>query len=296
MALTGIPLIALCLLLTAAAGAATVVLWSRFGRWRLVSRPIGLVLCECLVVLSAGLAANRHEQFYPSWQALAGDTGTATRTAGRAAGLLDGSFSPGRLTLAWHPAGSAGWHLASPAQVSVPRAYLGGDHSYPVLLALGGRPDPAGLGRVTVDPGRHTGAASLAGLTGLLSADLRVTAHSWALVTSAACAPLAGRLIRAYPGRFATLAVVGGRSQTVLAPAGVTVATTSAAPAARPAAKIRAGLPVARPTGLRTRAHRPHRAASTVLTGSWAAATAWAAEQTPLPLAPPEVLPKGAPE
>jgi hypothetical protein len=263
MALTGVPLIAVCVLLTLAAGAGTVLLWSRSGRWRTVVRPVALVLCEALVVLSAGLVANRHEQFYPSWAALKGDTGTVTRTATQAAGRLDGSFGPSRLRTPWQPAGSAGWHLASSAHVAVPRAYLGGHGSYPALLGLGGgsypallglggRPAPAGLVRVTVDPGRQTTAAELATLPSLLATDFRVTGHGWALVTSSACASLATQLIRDDPGRFAALAVVGGLPKTVR-----------------------------------------HRFGPTLLTGSWAAATAWAVAQTPLPLAAPEVLPRG---
>jgi lysyl-tRNA synthetase class 2 len=314
MALTGLPLIAVCGLLALATGAATVLLWSRFGRWRLVSRTVGLVVCEVLAVLAVGLVANRHEQFYPSWQALEGDTGTATRTAVQAAGRLDGTFTGGRLQADWRPAGSAGWHLAGTARVTVPGDYPGGHDSYPALLTLGGQPSPASLVQVTVDPGKQTTASSLADLPARLAADLRVTGHGWALVTSSAAAPLAVQLIRADPGRFATLAVVGGLPQGVRPPAGVAVAVSSApAKTARPAKTAKTAEPAkaakpartakpvakskhptARPVRLRIHRTRPHRFTPTVLTGSWSAATAWAVAQTPLPLAAPEVLPKGA--
>ncbi|MEV6495086.1 hypothetical protein AB0M20_41665, partial [Actinoplanes sp. NPDC051633] len=125
MQVTSVPLIILAVLAAGSAVSATVLLWHRGGRWRLPLRAAGVVLCESLIVLSAGLIVNRGQDFYPTWQALAGDTGTASRTTARAAGDLDGSFGPGRLRTDWRPAGSAAWHLRSPARITVPGAYLG---------------------------------------------------------------------------------------------------------------------------------------------------------------------------
>jgi hypothetical protein len=269
MELTGIPLIVLTLLAAAAAVAGTVLLWSRFGRWRLLSRALGVLLCESLVVLSIGLIANRHEQFYPSWQALSGDTGTKSTTATRRAGRLDASFGPGRSTLAWQPPGSTAWRLKSNAQVTVPPGYPA-HPSFPALLALGGRPGSSGLVSVVAYPAARTSAAALADLPALLGVDLRVTGHGWALVAAATQAQLAARLVQDDPGRFASLAVVGRP------PAGF-----------RPPPVPGLAVAVARPAS--TRGALPP--GVTALTGSWPAATAWAVAQTALPLAAPQVLP-----
>jgi len=271
MALTGVALIALTMLATAAAIAATTLLWNRFGRWRPLVRSGGVLLCEALVVLSAGLVANRHEEFYPSWQALAGDTGTSATTAPRPAGRLDSAFSGGGSTLVWQPAGSAAWRLVSRPEVAVPAGYAASSGSYPALVALGGQPAPADLVRVTALPTRQTSAAALAYLPALLGVDLRVTGHGWALLASSARAALAARLVAADPGRFVALAVVGALPPGFRSPPGVAVAV------ARPPSG-RGGLP----------------RGAVALAGSWAAATGWAVKQTPAPLAAPEVLPTAA--
>ena len=268
MALTGVPLIALTMLAMAVAIAATTLFWNRFGRWRPLVRPAGVLLCEALVVLSAGLVANRHEEFYPSWQALSGDTGTSATTTPRPAGRLDSAFGPGVSTLAWQPAGSAAWRLASRPEVAVPAGYPASSGSYPVLVALGGQPGPADLVRVTALPTGQTSAAELAHLPALLGVDLRVTGHGWALVASSARAGLAARLVADDPGRFVALAVVGALPPGFRRPPGVAVA-------------------VARPQS----AHGALPRGVVALTGSWAAATGWAVKQTPAPLAAPEVLP-----
>ncbi|MDT5040031.1 MAG: hypothetical protein QOE51_1016 [Actinoplanes sp.] len=321
MALTGIPLILLAVLATAAVGTATALLWSRYGRWRLVSRTLGVLLCEVLAVLTVGLVANRHEQFYPSWQALAGRTGTTGTTAAPPAGRLDDSLGPDRLRLPWRPPSSVTWGLASPAQVAVPQTYLTTHGAFPALLALGGQPTVADLVRVVANPGRQTTAAALAGLPGRLAQDLRVTGHGWVLVAAAPAAVLATELIRADPGQFAALAIVGTPPRGFTPPPGVAVAVAVAVrpptrggpknPARHGAASSRQGATSSRQgaTSPRQGAESPrHGAASTprrgdagvdgtvltgvtYLTGSWAAATSWAVDQTALPLAAPEVLP-----
>ena len=270
MTLTGLPLIALAVLATAAAITGTTLLWSRYGRWRLLSRSAGVLLCEALVVLSAGLIANRQEQFYPSWQALAGDTGTVATSAGRPAGRLDSSFGL-KSTVTWQPPGSAGWHLAGAATVSIPPGYLASRGSYPALISLGGSPAGGDLVRVVADPTARTSTADLAGLPAALSGNLRLTGHGWALLASAAQAGLAARLAGADPGRFAALAVVGGPPAGFRPPPFVAVA-------------------VVRPKAAHSRLPR----GVTALTGSWAAATRWAVAQTPAPLAAPEILPPAA--
>jgi hypothetical protein len=269
MALDGIPLIAVTMLASAVVASATILCWPRFGRWRPVSRTVGVLLSEVLAVLSVGLIVNRHEQFYPSWQALTGNTGTATTTAQRPPARLDGAFAqqPAIRTTPWQPAGAGTWGLSAPAQLTVPSGYA--KHatvSYPVLLTLGGRSAATDVVGVTVDPTTRTTAAALAGLPALLRDDVRVTTHGWALAASAAQARLAAQLIDEEPGRFAALVVVG--------------ATTPVRP--RPDLAI-AEVPakgVAVPPGV------------TGLTGGWRAANAWAAAQTAAPLVAPQVLPQ----
>jgi hypothetical protein len=273
VALTGVPLIVLVLLATAAAATGTVLMWPRGGRWRAVQRSVGVLLSEALLVLSVGLIANRHEEFYPSWQALAGDTGTASATARRPAGRLDAALAgdPRVRTLPWHPAGAASWRLSGHADVTVPYGYATKTSvTYPALLVLGGRAAVAGLVGVAVHPSARTTAAALATLPAALGADLRVTSHGWALAASARHAALAARLIADEPGRFVALVVVGGPT------------------AVRP----RAGLAVAEALAPRQRGAVPP--GVTRLAGGWAAAGAWAAGQTPPPLAAPEVLPSAA--
>lgn len=270
MALTGVPLIALTVLATAAAIAVTTLFWGRFGRWRPVTRSAGVLLCEALIVLSAGLIANRHEQFYPSWQALAG-TGTKTTTAVQPAGRLDADFGPGTTTVVWRPTGSAAWRLASNAQVTVPHDYVGSQRSFAALVALGGKPAGGDLVRVIALPTSKTTPGALANLPSLLGADVRVTGHGWALVSSTADASLAARLIEADRGRFAALALVGGPPPGFRWPPEVALA-------------------VARPASARGKLPR----GVTPLTGTWAAAAGWAAARTPLPLGAPQVLPTGA--
>jgi hypothetical protein len=59
MTLTGLPLIITTALLTVLVLAGTILLWSRFGRWRLLTRSLGVVLAQALVVATVGLIANR---------------------------------------------------------------------------------------------------------------------------------------------------------------------------------------------------------------------------------------------
>jgi hypothetical protein len=265
MQITSLPLIIATVLATAGALTGTVLLWHRVRRGRALLRSAGILVCEALLVLSAGLVVNRQEDFYPSWQALAGDTGPAAATARRAAGSLDAAFGPGTLRVAWQPPGSAAWRLRSAAQLTVPPRYVSTGDEFPALIALGGRPAPGDLVEVTAQPGPLT--TGLADLPARLAADARVTGQGWVLVTAAAAAPLAVRLAGQEPGRFAALAVVGvPPSGLPCPPPGVAVAMTG------------------RPAG-------PMPCAATRLPGSWAAATRWAVGQTALPLAPPQVLP-----
>jgi hypothetical protein len=266
MSLTGVPLILLAVLVTAGVSAATVLLWSRFGRWRLLSRSAGILLTEALVLLSAGLVANRAEQFYPSWQALAGDTGTAVTTARPITGRLDEQFRGRAAAVPWRPAGAAGWRLAGTPTLVVPAGYGDGRMlTYPVVLSLvdgsdraavSAALDTAGAVSVVASPTARTTTLSLASLPAALPRDVRVTAGGWAVVATMRQAPFAARLIRAEPELFVALAVVADPASPAL-PA-----------AARPGGQVAVAV-------LRTAD----------------AASAWAQGQTSPPLAAPRQLP-----
>jgi lysyl-tRNA synthetase class 2 len=178
VSLTGVPLIVVAVLVTAVTVAATWRLWSRYGRWRLVCRVMGILLVETLSVFTVGLVVNRVEQFYPSWEALAGDTGTAVVTAARHAGRIDGLVhGRGADALPWRPAGVSAWRLAATPMMVVPAGYLGRRSvTFPAVLSL-------------VDAGPDSAAA---------------------IVATTRQAALAVRLIRYAPARFGALVVVDG--------------------------------------------------------------------------------------
>ena len=179
MRLTGVPLILLAAIVTAVAGAATVRWWSsRGGR---STRVVSVLLVETLAVLTVGLAVNRHEEFYPSWQALGGDTGTATHTERVRAGLLDARL-PAE-SFAWRPSGYPAWHLAGPPRITLPADYRARpDVAFPVVLRFG--TDNARTGKavtVTLSPTAATTPDDLLALAHELRRDLRVTGSGWAV-------------------------------------------------------------------------------------------------------------------
>jgi hypothetical protein len=240
-------------------------LWSRFGRWRLVSRAVGVLLAEALAVVGVGLAVNRHEQFYPSWQALAGDTGTKVVTASREAGRLDAE-------LHGNAAAVLPWNSAS---LVVPARYLSRPSvTYPVVISLvdTGAASSAALAaakRLAAVSVVARPSAALGALPADLVQDVRVTPRGWALIAGAKQAAAAEQLVRAVPGRFVALAVVGGGATPRGLPAGTAVAVARSKPVA-----VGPGV--------------------TALQGSWAAAAKWAAGQTSEPLAAAEQLPPAA--
>ncbi|AGL16778.1 hypothetical protein [Actinoplanes sp. N902-109] len=207
MRLTGIPLLLLAVAATTGAGAATVLLWPRH---RFVLRAGGLLLTETLLVLSGGLAVNRHEVFYPSWRALAGDTGARAVIEPAAPGRLDAQVGDGA-DVVWQPAGSAAWHLAAPPRIVVPAGYARLPHArFPVILALVPAAGPAvaaarripGAITVVAVPGRHTTAAVLRDLPADLCRDVRATAQGWDLVAAGPQARLGRDLVRTQPPGF----------------------------------------------------------------------------------------------
>jgi hypothetical protein len=211
MSLIGLPLIVVAFLATAVIGAGTVLLWHRSGRLRVPVRVIGVLAGQVALVLSVGLVANRSEQFYPSWEALIGRTGTATSTTAHTAGRLDEEVHTG--VVPWRADRAAAWQLASAPSLLVPAGYADRPMvSFPVVLSLvtphGVRP-LADTVTVVAAPTPKTTAASLAALSAELGRDLRVTARGWAIVAPIRDVTLALRLIQAEPGRFVAIALIG---------------------------------------------------------------------------------------
>jgi hypothetical protein len=318
MRLTGLPLIITTAVLGLLVIAATVLLWSRFGRWRLLTRTLGVVLAEALVVATVGLIANRSEEFYPSWQALRGDTGTTSSTAPPPAGRLDALLAGGRSTLPWRPASLASWHLATTPTVLLPRDYRDRPSTtYPVVLVLAGSTAEAsaaaaahadGVVTVVATPTAATTVAALGRMGVALGEDVRVTGYGWGLVASSGSASLAAGLVDSAPARFAGEALIGRGARPAGSVAFAVVRTVPGKPS--PPGKLSPSgkaLPPERllPSGKAVAPGRPGKpgkvapqAPATSLTcpaGSvWIVAARWAAAQTGQPLQPAVRLPVGA--
>ncbi|MFI5844562.1 hypothetical protein ACIA8K_33180 [Catenuloplanes sp. NPDC051500] len=291
MSLTGKPLILLAASITLLALGATVLLWRRGGRWRLLIRPLGVLLTEALLILTCGLYANRHEQFYPTWGALlaAGDNGPVAHPT--PAGALDGGLAddpPPGGTFAWRPAGWEKWGLAGAPAVTMPADYgAHPDRVYPVVvivvdsgdapghdgtdLSLGaGEAAPETAGRdavlITVPVAPSTPPEVLAtGLPAAAGHDLRVTTQRWALVVPARLATaVAVPVIGAAAPRYPSVAIIGVRPKDGSTPGGSTPTGGSTMPGG-----------LALPEGVAVRWE-----------GTRAAAIDWAVKQTPPPLVP----------
>jgi hypothetical protein len=278
VSLTGVPLILVAILATAVTAAATVLLWFRFGRGRLLTRTTGILLTETLAIAAIGLIVNRADMFYPSWAALEGRTGTTAVAVARRAGRLDG-LVPGTTaaTVPWRPADAATWRLADTPRVVFPAGYRQRPAiAYPAVVSLvdnqsqaaaalrAARRLPA-VGVVAV-PTTGTTAAALATLPADLAGDVRVNARGWAVTVTPRLAALGARLVRA-GSPYGALVVTG--------------ATALHPPAGASFAVVRAG--------------HPHVAGAAVLTASgpaaWAVTEKWAATHTSPPLAAALQLP-----
>jgi len=179
VSLTGLPLLLLSAFVTVLVTAATVWSWRR---GRLAARIAGVLLIEGLFVFTAGLVVNRGQQFYPSWAALAGRTGTGTVTEPVPAGVLDAHLPPGPFP--WRPSGLSSWHLSGTPIVSLPADYQERtDVTFPVVLVLGGTAaHPPDAITVSIRPTARTTAADLRTLPGALRHDLRVSEIGWDVV------------------------------------------------------------------------------------------------------------------
>jgi hypothetical protein len=241
MSLTGIPILVLALCVTGVVAAATVVRWRRPGRATPVLRVLGLLLTEMLTVVSIGLVVNRSQQFYPTWQALLHRGSPADPQVRYTAGTLDrwlGARFAGREDLpgsfVWRPQGWTDWSLDGAPTVTVPAGYLKHpEWRYPVVLVIcraqdrwpgRGLPPAAPAVLVWARTAASTPSATLtATLPSALTLQLRVTGHSWALVTSVGDATLGEDAARRQPGRYSALAVVtdGHRAAAARLPAGL---------------------------------------------------------------------------
>ena len=244
--ITGIPLISLAAAGALAAVAATVLLWHRFGRVRYVLRAAGVLLAEVLLLVTAGLAVNRSEQFYPTWDSVLNAKTdfkiTNDKTYRSTPGALDhtlavraGGHAGDAQTFPWQSAGWRGWGLAAAPTVITPPGYLlHPTWSYSAVVVIGGwsatveesaarRATATGISAVVVfaTATAATTAAELAtALPDQLDRDLRVTTHRWAMVAADADATLAERAVDDAALRYPSIAV----DRAAALPAGVTVA------------------------------------------------------------------------
>jgi hypothetical protein len=322
MSLTGVPLFVCAFVVTAAALAATILVWNRWPRLRHLLRPTGVLLTEALLVVSVGLVVNRSEQFYPNWDSLlhpshAGATTYAVRPGGLDGWLhQSGDLADQGDTFPWQPSGLADWHLAAAPLVFTPAGYL--KHvgwRYPALLVLddgktgwtptaetaAARSSDGTAGPAVVVFARTTAATAPDVLTTVLPAalahDLRVTDKHWALVAPAADTGLADKIVAAAPGRYPALALVqpvkppAARKPAAKKPAGKKPVAKKPAvkkPAVKkPAAKTTAAK---LPTGIisTTVAETAFTTTGPQTTAAESALTAaldWACRQTPPPLA-----------
>jgi len=251
MSLTGLPLILLAACCTLAVLAGTVLAWNRWGRLRLLVRPAGVLLAETLLLLTVGLVVNRSEQFYPSWAALLDSKSTGDTTYHTRPGDLDrmlaaraGARIADAQVFPWQPGGWRGWRLAAAPTVITPPGYLlHPTWRYSAVLVVGDtaggwtaaeeqdatrRATATGASAVVVFVTATTATTAQTLATTLpneLGRDLRVTAHRWALVSSASDAPLAQRTVSAGVARYPSIVTVQVGAHTVPASAPRTTST-----------------------------------------------------------------------
>jgi hypothetical protein len=219
MRLTSLWLILLTGGLAVLAMAGTVWFW-RIARGRTAVRITGLILIEALVVLCAGLVANRADSFFPTWQALTGDSDgdPAPQAVRQAPGKLDSKLAAASgAGLAWTPAGYTTWHLAAPPVLIAPAGYRKRtDHTFPVIVVIAAEGQKSSIRAaaasvpdvltLVVTPGPATTVADLAALPGRLAHDARAMSDGWAVVTDQQYGALARGWQKSAPARIRTVA------------------------------------------------------------------------------------------
>ena len=176
MSLLGRPLLVLLALLVVGLPVASVLLWNRLGRRRLVrwtGRAVLLVGAQLSAVLLAGVALNDYGYFYTSWSDLLASSSAASATAAgtpaRSAAARGGDLVPSsgirlladvgaRSPAEWPRVGrlvsvsitGAASQLSAPAYVWLPPQYFapGPPRAFPAVEVLSGYPGaPLGLVR-----------------------------------------------------------------------------------------------------------------------------------------------------
>ncbi|MFC4066187.1 hypothetical protein [Actinoplanes subglobosus] len=229
MSLTGIPLIVAAGFGVIAAAALTVRAWRRP-----VVRPLGILITEALLLAGIGLVVNRVELFYPSWADLLQQSDDPAVTAAVQPGALDEWLRtrPAGDPFTWHPPGWTDWHLAAAPTVVVPPDYPDHpDRRYSVVVVIGdaGAGPPAGAEQTVVVVARTTVATTAAALTEDLPARL---SHDLRVTGRrwALVSPASGMALAdqaaAVPGRYSAIAMIRGRPGDSRAPVGVTVGTS----------------------------------------------------------------------
>lgn len=238
MSLTGLPLLTVSLLATVGSLVALVVVWRRFGRWRVLIRTLGIVIFEVLTLFTASLAINRAGDFYPSWSSLRSSASTnyvaPTPTGDLGQWLVTHAPNEGRegLVFTWRPPGVSLWQLVQPPIVYVPAAYFQlTTSSFPVVVAVApdkargtdGAWDGGGVANLlqTTTSGAtpavvvfvRSGGANRStvlsdGLPSRLDQDLRVTRHGWAIVGVGPDATVAYDVYTHNLNRYAAAALV----------------------------------------------------------------------------------------
>jgi hypothetical protein len=235
VSLTGLPLLVVSIL--AALGAFAVTIWSwRRGRWwRPVTRTVGVLACEALVLFTVGLVTNRSLDIFPSWSALLDQDRKApppTVVAADPTTKLDDWLrtravegTHNGLVFEWRPADTATWHLTTEPVVYVPPRYFSERAAhFPVVLVVA--PGAAGPGQGAWDPHKvnllvprsdtdvspavivflrtdHPDPAVLtAAIPKMLDGDLRTIGRGWAVVGIGADAEAGLDALTADPLRF----------------------------------------------------------------------------------------------
>lgn len=255
MGLTSTALIVLAIVATVAAAVLLVVVWRRpsiathGGVRAVLARSGTLLLCEALLLLSAGLVLNRQFDLYPTWASLLGQTGANSQTSTTTKGLtgwLESKAADGSrdgLLFPWRPKGEAASNLATTPLAFVPAAYFQQTTaSFPVVVVVApsgataaqGAWDGSDVARllhkdrpvVVVFVRTDRPNATLLGTTlpAALDQDLRVSAHGWAIVGAGDAAPAAVAAVGRNADRYGIVAAVTSGT------AGVPAALTQAVP------------------------------------------------------------------
>jgi hypothetical protein len=227
MELTSGTLLATAGIVCAAGLTALVLMWRRWGGRLVVLRAVGILACELLIVVTAGLAINRWGEFYPTWSSLRDDPSGASEPAvqrpdpGLTAAAPDGA-QVGYL-LRW-PATPLG--MTGPPLVWLPPSYFREPtEALPVVVVVagpdGGPADGAWSGNEVPVGDRPAGgcvvfvrvsaqpASGLLTLPAELVRDLHVATHGWGAVGIGTAAPTAHRLATADAVRFGRVVEVG---------------------------------------------------------------------------------------